>query len=704
MDTKADVSQEEVLLFPCASHDVGSERAMVPDTGARVEQMCEAIIRMLRPGTSSGPQDLFLGEQMLRTAMQRALLPRLEEGLRSLATHWRQELRRSLQDLEELERLVEAPLTEEIRPPWRTEAVLLETSDSVMSQHPPSHLESASAPRPCSLPVEKIPLEYSATIEPATDGVTAAGSFTRGMVEPVCDRLPAGAVLPEQVDQGTASEGVTAVADEQSVAPEDQPEEGISAQPLAAESVCQPGSEREDAKPPEFDAYLQRANTRMRRGELLEAIADYTQAITADPSSAIAYMNRALAHAKKEDWYSAIGDASEAIQRDPKLGGAYFIRAAAKHRLQGYDTAIADLDELLRLDPSHVLAYNERGLVYASKEQFHRAIADYAEALRLKPHFALARYNRAVALRLKGDHQLAIAEFSQMLDRMPHNSYLFHQRGLAHLGNGDTDKAIADFDAALELNPDFEAAGQNRRKALRQIREPKARTEGDKAVATKRDHVQLKCSACGALGLVRFDRLGQQFECRSCATVFRVHQDGQLVALAQPQTLGNRLKALSRWRPERRWATASLFLFVIIGGLSWCLSRPVGLAPLPLDLEDRAKLMGKAWVNRDLILMRRLTASAEGRSLRQWLNLHQSPTLSDGLNPSLFIRHAQLEVRVQDKRSDAVRLSIRITNPATAPLELHQHWVRQGDTWYFQPTTSMEIKAGKQSASHRRAI
>jgi tetratricopeptide (TPR) repeat protein len=83
----------------------------------------------------------------------------------------------------------------------------------------------------------------------------------------------------------------------------------------------------------------------------------------------------------KGDLDQAIADYTEAIRRDPQDTTAYYNRGNA-YRCKGeFDHAIADYTEVIRLDPKHPFAYCVRGFAYENKGDLDRAIADYKAAL-----------------------------------------------------------------------------------------------------------------------------------------------------------------------------------------------------------------------------------------------------------------------------------------------------------------------------------
>ena len=104
----------------------------------------------------------------------------------------------------------------------------------------------------------------------------------------------------------------------------------------------------------------------------------------------------------------AIAEYSQAISLDPTLAKAYHNRASAYRSLLQYERAIQDLDTLIRLEPSSDLVYLLRGSDYAKSGQLQRAIQDYDEAIRLNPHGkAYYYFARAEAYIELGQYQLA---------------------------------------------------------------------------------------------------------------------------------------------------------------------------------------------------------------------------------------------------------------------------------------------------------
>jgi tetratricopeptide (TPR) repeat protein len=176
--------------------------------------------------------------------------------------------------------------------------------------------------------------------------------------------------------------------------------------------------------------YCRRGSERRARGDLAGALADFEQALAADPSAALARHGRGMTRHLRGD-----------------LAGA-----------------IADYDEVVRSSPGHAQAFNNRGLARHAQGDHAGAIADYDRALALNPGYAEALGNRGLARHAQGDHAGAIADYDQALAfvAMADAATLYHNRGAARQALDDLDGALADFDRALAINPRHTATYNNR--------------------------------------------------------------------------------------------------------------------------------------------------------------------------------------------------------------------------------------------------
>ncbi len=259
---------------------------------------------------------------------------------------------------------------------------------------------------------------------------------------------------------------------------------------------------------PDARLYFSRGLVLNAVGRSEPAIADFTEAIRREPSSALAHFHRALAYTKLTNAPVAVRDLTEAIRLDPLHAESHQLRGALRlgmgelesasldlskaieldpknvearvnrghvHCLQGqYDLAIADLDEALRLQPRNPVAHNHRGNAYSKKwrqgmvprvlvrvggqsrfnpELFQRALSDFNEAVRLDPRDYHAHSNRGALHAQQGEHVRAIADFTRAIELQSDYAPAYRNRGHCYLEQGNTTRAQADFHEALRLEP-----------------------------------------------------------------------------------------------------------------------------------------------------------------------------------------------------------------------------------------------------------
>jgi len=95
--------------------------------------------------------------------------------------------------------------------------------------------------------------------------------------------------------------------------------------------------------------HARKGDTYYEQGQFDEAIAEYTEAVNADPDFARAYSNRAAAYCHIEEYDKAIADCSKAIELDPNLAVLYYNRGFAYRLLGKKAKAIADFEKCIEL-------------------------------------------------------------------------------------------------------------------------------------------------------------------------------------------------------------------------------------------------------------------------------------------------------------------------------------------------------------------
>ena len=189
------------------------------------------------------------------------------------------------------------------------------------------------------------------------------------------------------------------------------------------------------------------------KGDFDAAIADFSEAIRADPKHATAYFGRGYAYESKGDLDHAIADYSLAIGINPKYAAALVRRGLTYDDKGDLDRAMSDFDEAIRIDGKNADAHVGRGRVYRSKGDVERALAEFDDAIRINPRDAIAYVNRGLIHAGGGDYDRALTEFDSAIQIDPKSTIALVHRGYAYRDKTYYDRAIADFSEAIRLNP-----------------------------------------------------------------------------------------------------------------------------------------------------------------------------------------------------------------------------------------------------------
>lgn len=224
--------------------------------------------------------------------------------------------------------------------------------------------------------------------------------------------------------------------------------------------------------------------TRDREG----AVADFSEALKADPKHAVALGNRGEMFRRGGDLDRAIADLDGAIALDAKA--AFLMSRGRVHAARGdQDKAVQDFDRVIALTPDDPHAYQGRADAYRRGGDREKAVRDYDKALALNPDAktksdieaalyvirppaaapppppaapavannqkqeARLSFDRGAAYLEKNDYDNAIKEFDQAIKLDPKQYDAWQRRGLSYQQKGQLDEALDDYSQALSLNP-----------------------------------------------------------------------------------------------------------------------------------------------------------------------------------------------------------------------------------------------------------
>ena len=185
-----------------------------------------------------------------------------------------------------------------------------------------------------------------------------------------------------------------------------------------------------------------------------KAIVHYSRALKLKLDLPDAFINRGDAYLGKGDFNPALADFNKVIELNPNDADAYIIRGDAYLGKGDFDPALADFNKAIELNPNDADAYIYRGNAYLEQNNSEFALADFNKAIELNSNDAEAYIIRGDAYLEQGNSEFALADFDKAVELDPDNANTYVIRGKVYRKNGDLDSAIKDYKTAIELNLD----------------------------------------------------------------------------------------------------------------------------------------------------------------------------------------------------------------------------------------------------------
>jgi tetratricopeptide (TPR) repeat protein len=230
-------------------------------------------------------------------------------------------------------------------------------------------------------------------------------------------------------------------------------------------------------------AYSLRGQVCFELGRVEEALANLRRALQIDPDSAEALRGMARCLAESGQTEVALRYYDRAIKRAPRRPDLLAERAECHEDLGRLDEALADLDaaiaqdrddpELFRarggcrdgaeaeadfsraieLEPGEAEYWSLRALTRAELGKLDEALADAERAVELDPELPLAYMARACARQARGDLRGAALDHVEAGRREPSELVHVMNRAVIHQELGDLPALRADIDAAVVIDP-----------------------------------------------------------------------------------------------------------------------------------------------------------------------------------------------------------------------------------------------------------
>ncbi|MCC6759317.1 MAG: tetratricopeptide repeat protein [Candidatus Omnitrophica bacterium] len=214
-------------------------------------------------------------------------------------------------------------------------------------------------------------------------------------------------------------------------------------------------------------AYNQRALAYKQKGDLENALSDYTKAINLFPDYDFALTNRGILYKELGRYQQAWEDHSQAIKVNPGFSEAYLNRGNVLFSAGDFKGAVADYDQAIKTvsisarrgsTPYRAEVYSRRGAGYFFAKEYDVASKDFDQALEIDPDNIVALDNRAIIFSIRGEKDKALADFNRSLQLVPQNPVNYVNRAQLYYQSGDHLSALRDLETALAIRPDYQRA------------------------------------------------------------------------------------------------------------------------------------------------------------------------------------------------------------------------------------------------------
>jgi tetratricopeptide (TPR) repeat protein len=184
-----------------------------------------------------------------------------------------------------------------------------------------------------------------------------------------------------------------------------------------------------------------------------------------DPQDAYVCYALGLCFAQMGDYHRAANALDASLALWPDFFASHYQRARAHNELGEHAEAVDEFGAAIHLRPDFLDAYVDRALTRLKIGEYKDAEADLTHALDAGTPATRVYFIRAELRRLTGDIAGANADRAEGLRREPCDEVSWVARGLVRMG-ADPNGALADFDRALQVNPHYLPALEDRAAVL----------------------------------------------------------------------------------------------------------------------------------------------------------------------------------------------------------------------------------------------
>lgn len=158
-------------------------------------------------------------------------------------------------------------------------------------------------------------------------------------------------------------------------------------------------------------------------------------------------------YTEKGDYVEAVRAFNEAIRLDPSLAPAWYNKGIALMADGMYDEALQAFNEAIGLKDNYSEAWCYKGWILIRQGKYDDAIASLDNAITINPNYADAWNEKGNALLYEEKYEKALEAKDKALELDPSLYYIWYDKGLVLYSMKRYDEALKAFDAAQVLHP-----------------------------------------------------------------------------------------------------------------------------------------------------------------------------------------------------------------------------------------------------------
>jgi tetratricopeptide (TPR) repeat protein len=193
----------------------------------------------------------------------------------------------------------------------------------------------------------------------------------------------------------------------------------------------------------------------MQAHRVPEAIQQFRNYLSLDPTSAFAHEHLGFAYSAVNDPASAAREFEAAVRLEPGKANYHNELGSALQTIGEADRAQAEYERVLALNPRDAEASFNLGTILSLRGQYDEALDAFRKAVQNNPRSPLAHNHLATMLSFKGDYRDAITEYQQALRLAPDLASSHYGLGLALYNLKEYPMSIRELKRALALNPNL---------------------------------------------------------------------------------------------------------------------------------------------------------------------------------------------------------------------------------------------------------